>query len=52
VAKENLQKASAAVDAGDYGGATTALAGTKERIASVISALEMPSTSQSQRRRQ
>lgn len=50
-AREDLQKASAAVEAGDYGAATATLTGTKERIATVISALEEPRPSQSPRRR-
>jgi len=51
VATADLQKASAAVSAGDYAAATTALAGTKERIAGIITALDDLATAQTPRRR-
>jgi len=49
---EDVQKAGAAMKAGDYLGAQPALSGIKERIGQVTSLISQPATSQSSRRAQ
>jgi hypothetical protein len=50
-ASASLQEARTAVSSGDYAAATTALSGSKERIAGIISALDVLATPQTPRRR-